>query len=231
MAAICVSRWMSQTMHRAIVVLVITGGSVGCTSTTLPSAPASPPSPPTAPPTVTAVSPSLGSTDGGTEVKITGANLAAAVSFGGAAVQGRFDSRYPGALMLLSSPAHAAGAVDVVVSGQNGQSVTLSNAFTYAPPQMFDFNGSWSGFGRNGQDNLIRFTVENGMLLRVSCDSLTSAPDAVVTFSPPRAVSNNAFSFSGDGMTFSGRIVGPSSATGTIRLGDCASDSWYATKQ
>ena len=134
--------------------------------------------------------------------------------------------------MILYTPAHAAGTVDVIVSGQNGQSVTLTGAYTYAPPHTFDFNGDWLGFGNNGQDSPIRFAIQNNMLISVSCQSATSAPDATVAFSPPRPVTNSEFSFAGDGgVRFSGRIVSPSSATGTIKLGECESDAWYASKQ
>jgi len=220
---------MRMRMH-PVVVLLIVFGMVGCGSSSAPAAPtAGTVSSPT-PPSVTSISPIVGSTGGATQVKITGAGLGATVTFGGVAVSGRFDSRYPGALMLLWTPPHAAGSVDVVVSGQTGQSVTLTSAFTYASPDTFDFNGSWAGFGGNGQDNLIRFTIQDNMLLGVSCDSISSAPGTTVTFSPPRSVTTSAFSVDSDGIRFMGHIVSPTSATGIIRVGECASDAWYAEK-
>ena len=224
---------MTSRPATAIVLLLIGYGIAGCGSSSTPLAPTAAPAPsvPTAAPTVTSISPTVGSTGGATEVTITGASLGTAVTFGGATVQGRFDSRSPGTMILLSTPAHAAGTVDVVISGQNRQGVTLTNAFTYASPQTFDFNGRWSGFGRNGQDNLIRFTIQDNMLLTVSCDSFTTDPDTVVTFAPPRPVMNGEFSFDAGGVNFSGRIVSSENATGTIRLGDCASAAWYAVKQ
>ncbi len=136
----------------------------------------------------------------------------------------------PSGVMLLYTPAHAAGTVDVVVSGLNGQSVTLANAFTYASPGTFDFNGGWLGFGNNGQDNSIQFDIRNDMLLSVSCDGIVS-DSVTVTLSPPQPVTNSEFSFAGDGVTFTGRIVSPSTATGTIRLGECTSDAWYASRR
>jgi IPT/TIG domain-containing protein len=228
--------WLDRSRMRisvAIGLLVVVHATASCASPPAPSAPTGPATPaaPAPAPTVTSLSPTLGSTGGATEVKILGAALGARVLFGGVAVDGRFDSRYPGALMLLDTPPHATGTVDVVVSGRDGSSVTLAGAFTYAPPQSFDFNGRWSGFGRNGQDNLIRFTIQDNQLLGVSCDSLTAAPDAVITFSPPRAAIDGAFSVAGDGIAFTGRIVSPSAAAGTIRLGECASDGWYAVRE
>lgn len=213
-------------MSNAVVLLVLALDLAGCGSSSMPVVSTVAPTV-ASPPTVTSISPNIGSTGGAARLTITGANLGTAVTFGGATVQGRFDSRYPGAAMYVFTPAHAAGTVDVVVSGQGGQSVKLTDAYTYASPLTFDFNGNWSGFGNNGQDDLIVFTIRNDALLSVSC-----GPDETLTFSPPRPVTNGEFSFVGnDGVGFSGRIVAPSGATGTIKLGPCESNAWYATKQ
>jgi hypothetical protein len=215
-----------------VVILVLALDVTGCGSPLTPGgstvAPTviSPPSATSPSPTVTSISPTVGSIGGETEVTIIGAALGATVTFGGAAVQGRFDSRYPGARMILYTPPHAAGTVDVVVSGQGGRLVTLTGAYTYASPQTFDFNGDWVGFGNNGQDSQILFRIRDNALLSVSCD-----PEAALTFSPPRPVTDSEFAFVGDGVGFSGRIVSPSTATGTIKLGLCESNAWYATKQ
>jgi hypothetical protein len=98
-------------------------------------------------------------------------------------------------------------------------------------PQSFDFNGRWSGFGNNGQDYPITFTIQNNLLLTASCVGFTGYPGATLTFSPPVPVTNGEFSFVGDGVKFSGRIVEASKSSGTIRLGPCASDAWTADKQ
>jgi hypothetical protein len=219
-----------------VVLLVLTQGMAGCGTSSRPTSPT-----PTVVPTtigttsvgtasVTSISANVGSTAGGTEVLIIGSMLASTVTFGGAQVYGQFDGRSPTGMMFLYTPAHVAGTVDVVVSGLNGQSVTLANAFTYALPGTFDFNGAWAGFGNNGQDNLISFDIRNDMLLSVSCDGIVSNT-TTVTLSPPQPVTNSEVSFVGDGVTFTGRIVSPSAATGTIRLGECTSDGWYASKQ
>jgi hypothetical protein len=117
--------------------------------------------------------------------------------------------------------------VDVVVSGQDGRSVTLTDAYTYASPLTFDFNGDWAGIGETDQDGLVSFTIRDNLLLSVSC-----GPDVTLTFSPPRSVTNGEFSFvRDDGVGFSGRIVSASAATGTIKLGSCESNAWNARKQ
>jgi hypothetical protein len=83
------------------------------------------------PPSISSVSPSAGPTAGGTSVTISGANFAsgATVSFGGTAAAGVvFVSA---STITATTPAHAAGAVNVVVTNPGGLSATLANAFTY----------------------------------------------------------------------------------------------------
>jgi len=81
-------------------------------------------------PTISSVSPSSGSTSGGTAVTITGSNFISGttVTFGGtAATNVKIVSSTS---MTAMTPAHAAGAVNVVVSNTNGSN-TLTNGFTY----------------------------------------------------------------------------------------------------
>ena len=208
-----------------IVLLLVVQGAGGCVdgSRTEPWSAVAPTA--AAPPSVTSLSPNVGSTGGGTGVKIDGARLGTTVTFDGVPVQGRFFSGNP--TMYLSTPAHTAGTVDVVVSGRGGESVTLSNAFTYASPLTFDFNADWTSFGQTDQEGLVSFTIRDNLLLTVSC-----GPDVTLTFSPPRPVANGEFSFVGDdGVGFSGRIVAVSEAAGTIKLGHCDSSGWHARKQ
>jgi hypothetical protein len=176
-------------------------------------------------PSVTSILPNVGSISGATAVKIAGTNLGTTVTFGGVPVQGRFFAGNP--TLYLSAPAHAAGTVDIVVSGQGGQLVKLTDAYTYVSPLTFDFNGDWSAYGENDQVRQIDFTIRDNLLLSVSC-----GPDVTLTFSPPRPVTNGEFSFVGaDGVGCSGRIVAVSDATGTIKLGSCESDAWHGRKQ
>jgi IPT/TIG domain/Chitobiase/beta-hexosaminidase C-terminal domain len=86
-----------------------------------------------APPTVTSVSPSTGTTAGGTSVTITGTNFGA-----GATVT--FGSNAATNVVVVSStqitattPAGSIGAVTVTVTA-NGQSGSLTNGFTYVVP-------------------------------------------------------------------------------------------------
>lgn len=82
-------------------------------------------------PTVSSVSPNSGSSNGGTAVTITGTNFAAGatVTFGGTAATGvKVTSS---TTITATTPAHAAGAVNVVVTNAGGPSGTLTSGFTY----------------------------------------------------------------------------------------------------
>jgi IPT/TIG domain len=86
-------------------------------------------------PTVTAVSPTTGTTAGGTSVTITGTDLtgATAVNFGADAATGVVV--VDATTITCNSPAHAAGTVDVTVTTPGGTSATSSaDQFTYVAP-------------------------------------------------------------------------------------------------
>jgi hypothetical protein len=82
------------------------------------------------PPTITTISPNSGSTNGGTGVTITGTNFlsGATVTFGGTGATG--VTVVSSTSITATTPAHAAGAVNVVVTDSSG-SGTLTNGFTY----------------------------------------------------------------------------------------------------
>jgi hypothetical protein len=87
-------------------------------------------------PTVSSVSPSSGSTAGGTQVTITGTNLsgATAVDFGSVAATG-VSVNSAGTQITATSPAGSAGTVDVTVTTAGGTSKTSSaDEFTYVAP-------------------------------------------------------------------------------------------------
>jgi hypothetical protein len=205
----------------------------GCGSSSMPGSTVAPTTvTPTsaAAPTITAISPALGSIGGTTRIAISGTGLSrfATASFGGAAVTGGWDPRHLGTMMTFYTQAHAAETVDVIVTNPDGQSARLSAAYTFVSAQSFDFNGDFYGFPNNGQDIPIRFTVQSNMLLTVSCDDV---PAVARTFSPPLPLTNGEFSFVRDGVKFSGRMVAASEASGTIKLGPCESNAWDADRQ
>ncbi len=184
-------------------------------------------------PTITSISPGVGSVAGLTRIDITGTGLRLAnVTLSGAPTTGVYDPSYAdGTHLSFFTQSHAAGTVDVVVTNPDGQSARLNAAYTFVLPQSFDFNGRWSGFGNNGQDYEITFTIQNNLLLTASCVGFPGYPGATLTFSPPVPATNGEFSFVGDGVKFSGWMIEASLSTGGIRLGPCASDAWTANKQ
>jgi IPT/TIG domain-containing protein len=103
--------------------------AVGCGGKDSPSSPT--PTPTAASPTLSAVTPNSGSTSGGTAVTITGANFAtgATATIGGTPATG--VTVVSATSITATTPAHAAGAVDVVVTNPGGRSGTLTGAFTY----------------------------------------------------------------------------------------------------
>lgn len=86
-------------------------------------------------PTLTSVSPSQGPASGGTTVTITGTNLtgATSVTIGGTAATGITVNSATS--ITATTPAHAAGAADVVVTTPGG-TATLVGAFTYHAPTI-----------------------------------------------------------------------------------------------
>jgi glucose/arabinose dehydrogenase len=85
-------------------------------------------------PTVTSINPTTGVTTGGTTVTITGTGFlaGASVSFGGTAATG--VALVNSTTISASTPAHAAGAVNVVVTNTDAKSGTLTNGYTYTTP-------------------------------------------------------------------------------------------------
>lgn len=80
---------------------------------------------------ITRVSPNSGTRLGGTTVTISGSGFAsgAKVTFGGSSATVR---SLGSTSISVRTPAHAVGAVNVVVTNTNGQSATLTNGYTYS---------------------------------------------------------------------------------------------------
>ncbi|MFN3778955.1 MAG: IPT/TIG domain-containing protein [Brevundimonas aurantiaca] len=83
------------------------------------------------PPAITSVSPGSGSTAGGTSVTLSGTGFSSSgnsVVIGGVSATPSAESSTS---ITFTTPAHAAGSVDIVVTTADGQSVTSTNAYTY----------------------------------------------------------------------------------------------------
>jgi N-acetylneuraminic acid mutarotase len=85
-------------------------------------------------PSITAVTPTSGSTLGGTSLTISGSNFASGpvITIGGALVTA--ITSFSATSIGVTAPAHAAGAADVVVTNGDGQSATSTGGYTYVTP-------------------------------------------------------------------------------------------------
>lgn len=175
-------------------------------------------------PTVTVVSPNIGSTEGGTAVTISGTDFHSAltVTFGGVDIK---PFVYQGSI-YVTAPPHDPGPVDVVVTNPGAESYTLARAYTYAPPESFDFNGTWDGDAGSHWEFPLQFTIEKNLVTSVRCGG-----SDVFTFGTPPEVRNGAFTFAVQGGTMTGNIVSPGRARGSINLGACGHVPWNAAKQ
>jgi IPT/TIG domain/Dockerin type I domain len=91
-------------------------------------------------PAISTITPASGTTAGGIAVTITGTNFAfgSSVTIGGTAATSVVSSTQ----ITATTPAHAAGAVNVVVTNPDAQSATLASGFTYvASSSSGDANG------------------------------------------------------------------------------------------
>lgn len=91
-------------------------------------------------PTISSLAPASGLTTGGVQVNVVGTNFAptSTVTFGGTPATGVVMASPE--LLRVIAPAHAAGAVDVVVTNDDAQTATLSGGFTYVQPADGELN-------------------------------------------------------------------------------------------
>jgi len=156
---------------------------------------------------ITSILPNVGSTDGGTTLKIigTGFKTGAIVTIGGIQRSIHVENA---STIHLTAPQHGAGDADVVVTSLDRQTATLGRGYTFALPQSFDFNGDSEGGAdvggfNHGEEISIRFTIRNNTLTSVSCGTSEAL---IVT--PPAPINNGQFSFSpSETVSMSGRIL------------------------
>ena len=86
------------------------------------------------PPAITTIAPNTGRTNGGTVVTITGANFVAGVTVKFGANAGTGVTLTGSTSLTVSTPAGAAGAVNVVVTNPGGLAATNVSGFTYVLP-------------------------------------------------------------------------------------------------
>lgn len=177
---------------------------------------------------VTAISPNMGAAAGGTYLAIAGSGFqfGATVTLDGVETGVRYQSL--GTELGLTTRPHQAGSVDVVVTNPDGQVVRLNGGYTYASPQFKDFNGEWEGWLGDEGETPLRFTVQNDVLVSLSCASavpLTTLP----------GTKGGEFSMPGNGRpAMTGALVRADYAEGTLNLNLAACTGydtiWSATR-
>lgn len=146
-------------------------------------------------PTVTAVSPTSGTTGGGTAVTITGTNfnLVTGITFGGTPASSFSD--VSSTTVTVVAPAHAAGTVDILVTAAGGTSaIVTADHFTYsaaAAPAITSISPT-SGSSKGGTGVTINgsgftgaSTVKFGSVAAVSF--VVNSDTKITATSPPEA--------------------------------------------
>src|SRR4029453_8012583 len=140
---------MTRSAHRRVLLLAFAIGFTACDGRS-PAGPTPPPPLPSAAPSVTAISPTTGSTARPTPVMISGTGFLAGAT-------GRIDALALSVTAINSTtltaiaPAHAAGPVDVVVTNPSGLAGTLAAAFTYSFEEPFTGTSSTDGVDAGGR--------------------------------------------------------------------------------
>ena len=128
----------------------------------------------------------------------------------------------------MTTPSHAPGSVDIVVTNVDGQNAVAIGAYTFAAPESFDVNGNWRGVSFAGDyDEPFTFTVENGAVVSITCST-----SGLVRLSPPAPIIHGEFLFRGeDGVAVSGRILAPNEAKGAVNIDPVAHVAARASKR
>ncbi|EPD42980.1 hypothetical protein HMPREF9701_01231 [Delftia acidovorans CCUG 274B] len=166
-------------------------------------------------PTLTTVAPNIGSTAGSTSVTLTGTNLtgATAVSFGGTAALGYTVNN--ATTITATTPAHAAGAVNVTVTTPGG-SATLTNGYTYNVP--VPVAGAVSAtVAANSSANPITLSLSGGTATSVAVASAAShgtatASGTSVTYTPTAGYSGP------DSFTYTAANASGTSSPATVSI-------------
>jgi len=173
-----------------------------------------------APPTVTSISPTSGTTAGGTSVTLTGTSFtgATAVSFGGTAAASFTVNSATS--ISATSPAHAAGTVDVTVTTPSGTSATsVLDQFTFAvpPPPVASVVSATVAHGSSS--NPITLSLSGGTATSVAVSTAAShgtatATGTTISYTPTASYSGtDTFAYTA---TNAGGTSSPATATITV---------------
>jgi hypothetical protein len=179
-------------------------------------------------PRVISVEPATGSIDAEVPVLISGRDFqpGAAVSIGGvvayAFVRGSTE-------IHVRTRARESGSVTVSVINPDGQRHDLVGGFAFTEPQSFEIDGDWDGGAWNAgvsEHLLFRLQIRNDAVVSVACSTA-----AVVTLARPVPVAQGRFTYAGERITLTGRVLSPVYAEGTIDVAQCAKSEWAAVRK
>jgi hypothetical protein len=177
-----------------------------------------------APPTITNISPSTGIKTGGDTITITGTNFVSTptVTIGGtSATNVTFVNS---TTLTVTTPAHSSGAVNVVVTNPDTQTITASNAFTYTelPPTVSSISPS-SGSTIGGTN--VTITGSN-----FSFGDFGTGSDGAVTIAANKNINTDtiasgrscadAINYSITSMTVNSATLSATPAAGCLAAGD-----------
>jgi hypothetical protein len=165
---------------------------------------------------LTQVTPSAGTTAGGQQVQLRGIHFlaGATVNFGG--VAGASVQVMDGQNILVKTPAHAAGAVDVHVVNPGGATGTLTGGFTYqaspgltgASPVTVPTHGgttvTLTGSGFSAPMRVLFGSAEGSSVVVGSASSMTTVTPALASGSLNVTALNQGY----QGATLNGGVVG-----------------------
>ena len=166
-------------------------------------------------PTLTSVTPNSGSISGATSVVLSGTNLtgATAVTFGGTAASSYTINN--ATTITATTPAHAAGVVNVAVTTPSG-SVTLTNGYTYVVPAPTVGPVS-ATVAANSSANPITLSLSGGAATSVAVASAAShgtatASGTSITYTPTAGYSGV------DSFTYTATNASGTSAPATVSI-------------
>jgi len=182
-------------------------------------------------PSIGTLSPSIGSTEGGTLVSVNGSNFKPGLTatLDGVPVSVLFNT-FNGTSFAFIAPAHSVGTADVVVRNVDGQDTTahpFAAHYRWTPPDALDFTGNWSAFLGDGNDSPFSFSVDDdNALTGVTCFEGSHLPLPT----PVKVIDGHVSVSSNGSVLFSARIVGNEQTVGTINFGPCHSSNWTGWK-
>ncbi|WP_248764995.1 putative Ig domain-containing protein [Pseudomonas protegens] len=166
-------------------------------------------------PTLTSVSPNSGSIAGATAVTLTGSNFtgATSVSFGGTAAPSYTVNN--ATTITATTPAHAAGAVNVTIITPGG-SATLTNSYTYAVPAPTVGPVS-ATVAANSNANPITLSLSGGAATSVAVASAASHGTATASGTSISYTPTAGFSGS-DSFTYTATNASGTSSPATVTI-------------